>query len=244
MKRRWKAAVGIAIVIAMAGAGGTYLYFREFEPDRARFPLRGIDVSHHQGTIDWAAAASDDVAFAYVKASEGGDFRDPEFRRNFAKAEGVGLPVGAYHFFTLCRSGADQALNFIDAAGVGIAQLPPVVDLEFTGNCDSRPERVELGREVQTFVDLVESRLGSTLIYYVSDDFLEAYGEALPPRPLWRRSILQEPKGSDWTIWQYHPAGRVRGIDGDVDLNVLSINLDELIALGRGGPSSGAPARR
>lgn len=231
MERRWK--VAISAIVVVTAVGGLYLHFREFEPDRSRFPLRGIDVSHHQGAIDWAAVAAADVAFAYIKASEGGDHRDREFQRNITEANRFGLPVGAYHFFTFCRPGTDQARNFIEAVSTGVMQLPPVVDIEFAGNCDRRPSADELGREVAVFLDMVESRLGSKLVYYAPDDLLEAYGEALPSRPLWRRSVFHEPELSNWTIWQYHPAGRVAGIDGDVDLNVLSISLDELVALGK-----------
>lgn len=237
MERQWKARIG-AIILAIATAGGLYLYLQKDEPDRTRFPVRGIDVSHHQGTIDWAAARGDDVAFAYLKASEGGDHRDRQFPRNLAEANRLGLPVGAYHYFTFCRPGADQAKNFVEAVRSGQTQLPPVVDLEFDGNCDRRPSSEELRREVETFIGAVEMRFDRALVYYAPHDFLEVYGDALPPRSLWRRSIGKEPESSDWTIWQFDPAGRVAGIEGDVDLNVLSINLDELIALGHRGPSA------
>jgi lysozyme len=218
---------------------------REYEPDRTRFPLRGIDVSHHQGAIDWTEVVSDDVAFAYVKASEGGDYRDRELRRNIAEANRVGLPVGAYHFVTFSRAGADQARNFVEAVPADATQLPPVLDLELDGAGDLRPSSQELGKEVEAFLDTAESRLGRMLVYYASDDFLEAYGKVLRPRPLWCRSMLQEPGNPGWTIWQYNCAGRVAGIAGDVDLNVLSIGLDELMALNRArNPQAGQPPRR
>jgi lysozyme len=238
VERHWKAAIGANIIVVTA-VGGLCLNFREYEPDRSRFPLRGIDVSHHQGPIDWSAVVGDDVAFAYIKASEGGDHRDREFRRNIADANRLGLPVGAYHFFTFCRPGTDQARNFIEAVSAAVMQLPPVVDIEFTGNCDHRPSTDELGHEIAIFLEMVEGGLGSKVAYYVPDDLLDAYGEALPSRLLWRRSIFQEPEQSDWTIWQYNPAGRVAGINGGVDLDVISIGLDELMALGK---PSGRPA--
>ena len=130
MERLWKTAIG-AIITVVTAVGGLCLYLRGYEPDRTRFPVRGIDVSHHQGTIDWAAVVGDDVAFAYLKASEGGDYRDREFQRNLAEVNRLGLPAGAYHFFTFCRSEVDQAQNFIEAVSAGIAQLPPVVDIVY-----------------------------------------------------------------------------------------------------------------
>jgi lysozyme len=228
LNRRWWIATA-ALLVAAVGIGGAYLYFREYEPDRSRFPVRGIDVSHHQKTIDWPKVAADDVAFAYLKASEGGDHRDREFVRNLAEAKRIGLPVGAYHFFTFCRPAADQAKNFIDAVPPGATELPPVVDLEFYGNCERRPSKEELGQEVETFLGTVEAHFDRAAVYYVTDEFLDAYGGAIRKRPIWIRSIMREPGEGGWAIWQYHPAGRVAGIEGDVDLNVLSGRLDQLV---------------
>ncbi len=137
--RRFRTAALAAVIVILTAAAALFVYFQTYQPDRARFPLRGIDVSHHQGTIDWPEVAEDDVAFAFIKVSEGGDHRDTQFVRNIAEATKVGIPVGAYHFFTFCRPGADQANNFIDAVAGRRLALPPVMDLEFTGNCSRRP---------------------------------------------------------------------------------------------------------
>eukprot|EP01030_Chromulinospumella_sphaerica_P019884 gene19884-19787_t len=105
----------LALVVLPLAAFAGWRGFRRWEPDPGRYPVRGIDVSHHQGTIDWTAVAADDVAFAYLKASEGGDHRDRTFAANWQAARAAGLKVGAYHFFTFCRPGADQARNFLAA---------------------------------------------------------------------------------------------------------------------------------
>lgn len=233
MNQRWRIATGVAIAI-FVGAGVAYLSFKEFEPDRTRFPVRGIDVSHHQGRIDWDAVAADDVAFVFMKASEGGDHRDREFPRNIDAAGKLGLAAGAYHFFTFCRPGIDQAANFIEAVPHGSTDLPPVIDLEFYGNCSRRPAPEELAAEIAAFLEIVESRFKQRVLYYATEEFLEAYGDAIPPRRLWVRSIQREPDRQGWTVWQYHPAGRIKGIEGDVDLNVLSGSLDDLRMAGGG----------
>ena len=227
MNRRGQIAIGV-VLVALAGGGAAYLYFQEYEPDRARYPVRGIDVSHHQGTIDWQKVAKDDVAFAFIKVSEGGDHRDREFLRNFDEAKKAGVSVGAYHFFTFCRPAADQAKNFVDAVPPGATQLPPVVDLEFYGNCERRPSKEEFRRELETFLGTVETRFDRAAVYYVTDAFVDAYGDAMPKRRIWLRSILKEPDREGWVVWQYHPAGRVAGIAGDVDLNVLAGSLADL----------------
>ena len=219
-----------AAVLLVVGAGGVYLYYRAYEPDRTRFPVRGIDVSHHQGTIDWSRVAADDVAFVFMKATEGGDHRDREFNRNLAGALEAGLAVGAYHFFTFCRPGADQAANFLATVPHGATTLPPVVDLEYGGNCARRPTGAELRAELDAFLAPVEARFGREVLYYATETFLADYGHAIADRPLWRRAIARQLTTSDWIVWQYHNAGTVDGVTGPVDLNVLNGGLPELIA--------------
>ncbi|AQT43495.1 lysozyme [Bartonella apihabitans] len=68
------------------------------------YPVRGIDVSHHQGEIDWHKIKSQNISFAYIKATEGGDFKDPQFKKNWDHALEAGLRVGAYHFSGLKRT--------------------------------------------------------------------------------------------------------------------------------------------
>ncbi|MCW5716163.1 MAG: glycoside hydrolase family 25 protein [Bauldia sp.] len=222
-----------AIVILAAGTAGGYLAYRNYEPDRVRFPVRGIDVSHHQGEIDWARVAADDVAFVFMKATEGGDHRDREFARNLDGALEAGLAVGAYHFFTFCRPGADQAANFLATVPDGMTTLPPVVDLEYGGNCDRRPTGAELRAELDAFLAPVESRFGREVLYYATEAFLADYGDAIAERPLWRRSIAWEPGNADWVVWQYHNAGTVDGVAGPVDLNVLKKGISSLSSPGR-----------
>ncbi|WP_354521352.1 GH25 family lysozyme [Lysobacter enzymogenes] len=197
-------------------------WFLHWQPDRERYPLRGIDVSHHQGAVDWNAVARDDVAFAYLKASEGGDHRDRRYGENAAGARAAGVAAGAYHFFTFCRDGAEQAANFLAAAPASADALPPALDLEFGGNCGRRPDAAAMRAELDAFLAPVEAAYAKPALLYVTPEFFDAYRDALPPRPLWRRSILHAPDSrAAWTLWQYHNRARVAGIDGPVDLNVF-----------------------
>ncbi|WP_414707009.1 GH25 family lysozyme, partial [Rhizobium sp. UBA1881] len=69
-------------------------------PSLADYPIQGIDISHHQGAIDWSAlAAQPNVRFAIMKATEGGDHRDTRFAENWQAAKNAGIVRGAYHFF-------------------------------------------------------------------------------------------------------------------------------------------------
>lgn len=227
--------VGLVIVVPLVLVAAAYTYFISFSPDRARYPVRGIDVSHHQGAIDWARVAKDDVAFAYIKATEGGDHVDTRFAENFAAAQAVGIAVGAYHFFTLCRSGAEQAANLLANVPLAPGMLPVAVDLEYEGNCSARPPADVVKKEVETFVEIVEAATGAPSVFYVTYGFYKDYYAVLPERSLWTRWIVwHPPKDQDWLFWQYHDRGRVDGIEGDVDLNVLNGGPETLAALSNG----------
>src|SRR5262245_52462151 len=143
--------VGLVVVLGLVGAGMAFYYFN-YSPDRTIHPLRGIDVSHHQGVVDWGKVAKSDVVFAILKATEGGDYVDDTFARNLAGARAAGLVVGAYHFFTFCRPGAKQAANFLRVVPRDRPMLPPVVDIEFGGNCTARPAVADLRRELTAFL--------------------------------------------------------------------------------------------
>lgn len=223
MRRMVRLLLVLTLLVLPVAAYAGWRAFRTWEPDVSRYPVRGIDVSHHQGAIDWQAVADDQVAFAYLKATEGGDHRDRRFAANSREARAAGLKVGAYHFFTFCRPGADQARNFLAVVPVDPGALPPAVDLEFGGNCGTLPSDVDLRRELEAFLALVEARHGRQAVLYVTPDFLRSYGHALPMRPLWKRKVVMPPFGGrPWTFWQFHNRGEVDGIKGPVDLNVFA----------------------
>jgi lysozyme len=186
----------------------------------------GIDVSSHQGAIDWARASADGINFAYIKATEGGDWVDDRFASNWAGAADAGLQRGAYHFFTLCRPGADQADNFLRTVPLDPTALPPVVDLEFSGNCSGRPDAETLRQELGTFVNRVEAATARQVVFYVMDDFDRRYRVTeVFDRERWRRRLFHRPAADDWVIWQSSDRARVAGIEGGVDLNVMKQNM-------------------
>ena len=190
-------------------------------------PLVGIDVSHHQGPIDWAAVSGDRVDFAYLKATEGRTFTDPRFAANSRAADAAGLRVGAYHYFSLCSPGGEQGQHFVATmtvqtdAGVRLA-LPPAVDLELLGSCTGPPAREELLAEVRAFLEVVEQATGQRVIVYSFPDFEERYGFADDlDRRQWVRRLGDQPPARDWWLWQRSQTASVSGVDGPVDLNVL-----------------------
>lgn len=162
----------------------------------------------------------DGIQFAYIKATEGGDFVDARFEENWARAADAGLRRGAYHFFTLCRAGRVQAHNFLRVAPPDPDALSPAVDLELAGNCSDRPPRDVVYRELDEFLELVEAKWDRETVLYVGKDWLTAYPLGDNERPLWLRRFLLRP-AEPWFIWQLHGYAHVEGIEGGVDLNVM-----------------------
>lgn len=218
----------LLVIMLLVGIVGLYLLgiIRFNYPDRDRFPVWGIDVSHHQGDIDWELLKSEHVVFAYIKATEGEGFKDKRFLANWDGASRVGIARGAYHFFTFCKSGNVQANNFISSVPVEEGALPPVIDFEFVGNCEARPTKEALIKEVRAFVSKIEEVYGQRPIFYVTYEAYDKYlaGE-IEGYKIWIRDIFSYPsltQNTKWIFWQYSDHSRLKGVNGAVDLNVYA----------------------
>ncbi len=194
------------------------------QPDRQEFKLQGIDVSHHQGVIRWGEVSKSDVAFAYIKATEADDFVDSRFDFNYQEATKYNLPTGAYHFYSLGYKGAIQAENFLSVIGDRHLQLPPVIDLEYVGNSKMRPEKENFQSELSIFIKSVTSNLNRRPILYTTYEFYDDYlYPDFSEYDIWIRDVYSFPdkKIGNWQLWQYSSNGRIKGIEGNVDLNVV-----------------------
>jgi len=215
---------GISICAVLA----VFLYtgiLRFNYPDSKKFPIRGIDVSHHQNSIDWMKLRSEDVRFVFIKATEGGDFKDSLFLQNWHQAQQAGFVRGAYHFFTFCRPGEEQARNFIETVPNEPNTLPPVIDLEFAGNCHARPSRKALLDELRDYIVEIERVYHQAPMFYVTYNCYDRYLKGqLEDYDIWIRDIFRYPRLQDdreWVFWQYSNRGRLSGIETFVDLNVF-----------------------
>jgi len=201
-------------------------------PNSTEFPIKGIDISHHQGEIDWEAISNDEIQFAFIKATEGGDHKDKRFEENWKAAKENGIIPSAYHFYSFCKSGTEQAANIISSAPKESGTLPPAIDLEYSGNCEDRPNKAEFIKELAILSDSIFSHYGVRPILYSTPTFYTEYmeGEMLD-HFLWARSIFGQPNMSDdrdWQFWQYTNKGEVAGINGPVDLNVFRGDRNDL----------------
>ncbi|MFO7758565.1 MAG: GH25 family lysozyme [Roseovarius sp.] len=194
----------------------------------ASYPVHGIDVARFQDEIDWRRVRLSGVAFAYIKATEGGDLKDPQFDRNWQLAAREGVPRGAYHFYYFCTDPEVQARWFIRNVPRRGTALPPVLDLEwnpFSPTCTTRPQGAEVRRQVRIFLDIVERHYGTRPIIYTTPEFYAQTGIGEVSAAFWLRSVARTPEGvypgQPWVFWQYTGTGIVAGVAGGVDINVF-----------------------
>ncbi|WP_138753267.1 glycoside hydrolase family 25 protein [Paenibacillus sinopodophylli] len=193
-----------------------------------KYEVKGLDVSHYQGNIDWATVAGKKkFQFAYMKATEGHDYTDDTFARNWEQAKANGLLVGAYHFFSSRSTGAEQAERFISVVPVDKNSMPPVIDLEIALNHD--PLVIE--KELKSMSDKLEAVYHKKPILYVTYDTYNTYtSSGFEDYDIWIRDIVKSPslkEKRDWLLWQYGNRGHVDGIDAYVDLNVFNGTQDD-----------------
>lgn len=219
------ARIGAAAVLALLVVlVATRPRVRRPEPSRDLYPVRGIDLSHHQGDVDWTAVRAEGIAFAYIKASEGGDFVDSRFDANWSAAGRAGVARGAYHFFSFCRDPDAQAKHFLAVVPPDPDALPPAIDVEIDGNCTSHPPPPPaVCADVGRFAALVERAWGKPLLVYANDRVLGPGAACMGGRPVWVRATLDTPSPYDsrWAVWQFADDVRVAGVPELVDVDVF-----------------------
>lgn len=194
--------------------------------DPERFPVRGFDISAHNGYSNLNAAAAAGYDFVFIKASEGTDFRDENFVLNYQKARHAGLKTGAYHFFRFDRDGIEQAKNLLRVIGPRPLDLGLAIDVEDQGNATGVPAD-SIKARLQLMIEYLNLR-GHRVTLYSNRAGYEKY--LLPDfegSPLWICQFTDNSANTDWTYWQFDHHGRIPGIRGDVDLNVFSGSRDD-----------------
>jgi lysozyme len=193
----------------------------------------GVDVSHYDGTIDWAMAKASGIAFAFMKATESTSFVDPTFATNWKDAGAQGIIRGPYHFFRASVDGVQQADYFLQNAGSpGAGDFPLALDLE---TLDSQPAATVAQRALD-FLQHIQDKTGRTPVVYTSASFLSSIGSpaGFAPYTLWVANWqvtcpkVPSPPWNDWVIWQHSSTGTVPGITGMVDLDEFNGTPDEL----------------
>ena len=191
--------------------------------DFEKYPVKGIDISAHNGEIDFDRVREAGYSFVWVKASEGETFRDSRFAANIEAADSAGLRTGAYHYFRFDCDGLLQAMNLTQALDGRMPPMGIAIDVEEEGNATGIPTDVIVAR-LGVMLDYLNLRGYPVTLYSNKDGYYEYLAEEFSDYPLWICSFTNDNPIEDapqWTFWQYSHSGRVPGIEGKVDENIL-----------------------
>lgn len=200
--------------------------------------LYGIDVSEHNGNIDWETVKSrGNIDFAMIRAGYGQTAVDKKFHTNAVMCNTLGIPIGVYWF--------SYAKNIPDAEREARACLETIQDYKITYPVafDFEDDSVKVAKNVGVFINqqlatkmavaflTIIKNAGYIAVNYSNPSYLNQYFE---PRireqfPLWLAQWPANPKPGvrpalDPVIWQYSSKGKVPGISTDVDLNVSYVD--------------------
>lgn len=210
-------------------------------PELAAGRVDGIDVSSHQGNVDWGHWWRSGKRFAYVKATEGTGYKNPYFTQQYNGSASTGMIRGSYHFALPNKSdGATQARFFV-ANGGGWSRdgrtLPGTLDIEYNPygeTCYNMSHAAMVGW-IRSFSDTYHSLTGRWPVIYTSAQWWDRCtgrtGDFSSTNPLWlaRYAASVGPMPHRWpfhTIWQYSSS--------PIDQNAFNGGADRLAALASG----------
>lgn len=191
-----------------------------------------MDVSKHQGSIDWAKVkASGKIDGVMLRAmgnsAEGKPskpYTDPQFARNYAECKRLGIPCGVYGYFkAVNREQADKELAYFRKLLTGRRfELPVAVDIE---------DKVQQTLSKSALTDLTAYCLSTVqswgvyaMLYtglWFCSTFLYMGGAALKPYDVWLAAYRSTKPSPGWPfgMWQYTSSGEIPGVSTNVDLS-------------------------
>jgi len=180
--------------------------------------MKGIDISNHNGNIDFNQVKNDGVELVYIKATEGTTFKDPILEQHYQGAKSVGLSTGFYHFLVGTSEPETQAENFYENIKHKENNLKPCLDIETNG--------FNVMDYALRFIEKFKQLSNLPLSIYASPYFInDNLDERLSSYSLWVAHYgVDNPM--DNNVWggiyaghQYTDSGSVLGINGNVDIN-------------------------
>lgn len=207
-------------------------------PSPRKYPIRGVDVSHYQGDIDWSVLSEQGISFAYIKATEGSSHEDSQFQKNWSEASTTDLRIGAYHFFSFESSGLTQAENFISKVNAVDNMLPPALDVEPYGTfVKLSGANIIALKNLSLWLQTVENHYGVKPIIYTTEAYYKTIKSWFPEYDIWIRNVYFAPSEDiTWKMWQYSNRMRLKGYYGDeeyIDMNAFVGTKEEFEAYGR-----------
>lgn len=191
------------------------------------FISHGLDVSHHQGEINWPEVIDsfDSITpFIYCKATEGETHVDTKFKENRSELKSLNVKHGAYHFYQPNADALKQAIHFLNEYDFDQNDLPPVLDYEIETN-DKEEQLVK----ILVWLKYVENITGKRPIIYTSYNlYINWLSKALPDYNFWVANYSNKTyrfQQDNIIHWQYSEKGVINGIEGFVDLNYSKIKF-------------------
>jgi len=187
--------------------------------------LLGIDVSEYQGKIDWKEVDSIDqkaIHFVLVRATAGKDRKDLTFQDNWKAMATKKIIRGAYHYYRPNENSIEQANLFIRTVRLKKGDLPPVLDIE---NLPKTQSLDSLKKGLQRWLGRVENHYGIQPIIYTGEKYYQDFlKKDFPNYNFWIANyngwVQDFPKNA--TFWQFTEKGSVKGIRGNVDVNLYN----------------------
>lgn len=188
--------------------------------------FNGIDVSSHQGDIDWDSV-NPSIDFAMIRAGFGKNNIDAKARRNVSECERLGIPYGLYWFsYALHPEMAKKEAEYlIDFIGEHKPEYPIVYDFEYDTITHATKNGVSISRDfvlrcTEEFCHTLEEH-GFYAMFYTNLDYYRRYYQAstvAEKYDMWYARYSQS-AGRKVTLWQYSDKGKLPGISGYVDLD-------------------------
>lgn len=238
MTNKKKKLIFVILLLIIAAATPVMLFLRGVihinNPDTKKYPIVGVDVSSYQGIIDWETLASQNIKFAFIKATEGSSHVDAYFGNNWADASKTDLRIGAYHFFSFESSGKTQADLFCSTVTAVDNMLPPVIDVEYYGKYKSEKNInvPDIKAELRVLIAEVEAAYDmKPIIYATKESYDTIIKDDFDDCDLWIRSVYSKVNNDiNWTFWQYSDRHILHGYSGKerfIDMNVFCASAEE-----------------
>ncbi len=228
MKARTAAIVLVSVtavaILAVMGGRMAVRYEPSVDIDTTLYTVRGVDISAHNGDVDFRRLADSGIDFVYIKASEGATWRDSRFEENYAAALGSGMAVGVYHFFRFDVEGWRQSVNIMRAINGRHLDLPVAIDVEESNNPTDNSTDV-IVKNLRSMVELLRQGGREVIIYTNKNGYHRFVRGHFDDVALWICSFTDPPMYDEgrWTLWQHSHQGRAEGVKGNVDLNTFNV---------------------
>lgn len=208
---------------------------------RSKQNVLGIDVSHHNGVVDWQKVAAAGYKFVYLKLTEGKSYVDKTTYNNYIAAKNAGLRVGFYHYAHVTNDPVNEVDFFLQKLGEMKADLPHCLDLEESKGLS----KAKISAFALKWMEYLQQKTGITPILYTGYSFMGNFTNNVAKYPLWvaryaggskRVQGFNAPGSStvwkSWAMFQFTDSGKVNGIKGNVDINEMDASFFKSIDSG------------